>query len=202
MRHDPDTRASGDDSRPQVLSAQLLRRRAVRSLLQSALVSTAVIVGYFVLPFTSPLSTSTAVLLFLGLAVVAALLTWQIRAITRSPYPRARTFTAMATTLPVFLVVFATTYFVMSRAEPNNFSEALSRLDSAYFTVTVFATVGFGDIVPLTAAARGVTTVQMLGDVVIVGLVAHVIVGAMREGLRRRGLDEDLEDRTDDDGVT
>lgn len=196
MRHD--TRAPGDDSAPRVLSTQLLRRRAVRSLLQSALVSIVIIAGYFVLPFTSPLSTSTALLLILGLVAVAALLTWQIRAITRSPYPRARTVTALATTLPVFLVVFATTYFVMSRAEPDNFSEPLSRLDSAYFTVTVFATVGFGDIVPVTAAARGVTTVQMLGDVVIVGLVAHVIVGAMRMGLRRRGLDDDLVEDMDD----
>jgi hypothetical protein len=129
-------------------------------------VSIVIIAGYFVLPFTSPLSTSTALLLILGLVAVAALLTWQIRAITRSPYPRARTVTALATTLPVFLVVFAT--------------------------------VGFGDIVPVTAGARGVTTVQMLGDVVIVGLVAHVIVGAMRMGLRRRGLDDDLDEHMDD----
>ena len=199
MRHDPDKLASADDGPPpRMLSEHLRRRHAALSLLQSALVSTAIVVSYFVLPLASPLTTATVLVLLLGLAVVAGLLTWHIRGIARSPYPRARTVTALATTLPLFLVVFASTYFVMGRTDPGSFSEALSRLDAIYFTVTVFATVGFGDIVPLTTAARIVVTVQMLGDVVLVGFVAHAIVGAMRVGLRRRGLDDDL----DEDRVT
>ncbi len=193
MTHDPDTRAPGGDSRPQAFSSRPLRRRAVRSLLRSALVSVAVIIGYFILPLSSPLTTATVLVLVLGLAVVIALLAWHIHGIARSPYPRVRTVTALGTSLPVFLVVFATTYFVMGRTQPSNFSETLSRLDAIYFTVTVFATVGFGDIVPVTAAARGVVTLQMIGDVVLVGLVAHVIVGAMRVGLRRQGLDDGLD---------
>jgi len=35
-------------------------------------------------------------------------------------------------------------------------------------------------------AARAVTTVQMLGDVVLVGVVARLVIGAMRRGLERR----------------
>ena len=46
----------------------------------------------------------------------------------------------------------------------------------------MFATVGFGDITPVTSAARAATTLQMVGDVILVGLVAQVIVGAMRSG--------------------
>ncbi len=90
-------------------------------------------------------------------------------------------------------MVFATTYFEMERTIPGSLSEKLSKLDAFYFTVTVFATVGFGDITPVSTAARGVTTLQMLGDIILVGLVVHVIVGAMREGLRRQGVPEDLD---------
>ena len=61
----------------------------------------------------------------------------------------------------------------MGRAQPAQFSEPLTRLDAAYFTVTIFATVGFGDIVAVSEAARAVATVQMVGDLVIVGVVAR-----------------------------
>ena len=69
---------------------------------------------------------------------------------------------------------------------PGAFSEPLRRTDALYFTITVFATVGFGDIAPVTAGARVVTMVQMLGDLLVVGLVLHLMVGAVRAGLRRR----------------
>jgi voltage-gated potassium channel len=166
-----------------------VRRRAARALLSSATVSTAVVTGYFVLPLSSAFTTATVLVLVGGLSTVGLLLVWHLRSILRSPYPRVRAVAALATTLPVFLVVFATTYFVMSRTNAGQFSEPLSRLDSAYYTVTVFATVGFGDITPLTSAARVATMLQMIGDVVLVGLVVHVIVGAVRLGLRRQESD-------------
>jgi voltage-gated potassium channel len=150
------------------------------------MVTTLVIVCYFVLPFSSAITTTTVVLLVVGLAAIGGLLVWHLRSIMRSPYPRVRAVAALATTVPMFLVLFATSYFVMSRTVRGNFSEPLSRLDSAYYTVTVFATVGFGDITPVTAAARAATTLQMVGDVILVGLVAQAIVGAMRQGVRRR----------------
>jgi hypothetical protein len=44
-----------------------------------------------------------------------------------------------------------------------------------------------------------VTTVQMVGDLVILGLVAQVIVGAMRQGLRRRAAEAGVEAEQDAD---
>jgi voltage-gated potassium channel len=168
-----------------------VRRRAARSLLSSGLVSTFVIVGYFLLPLSSAFTSTTVVLLIAGLVGLSALLAWHLRSILSSPYPRVRAVAALATLVPMFLVLFATAYFVMSRTVPGNFSEPLSRLDSAYYTVTVFATVGFGDITPVTSGARAATTLQMVGDVILVGLVAQVIVGAVRQGVRRRDAQAD-----------
>jgi voltage-gated potassium channel len=167
-----------------------VRRRAARALLSSGLVSILVVAAYFLLPFSSTFTNTTLVLLVVGLFALSVLLAWHLRSIMRSPYPRIRAVAALATTLPIFLVLFATTYFVMSRASLESFSEPLSRLDSAYFTITVFSTVGFGDITPVTQTARTATMVQMIGDVVLVGLVAQVIVGAVRQGVRRRDAHE------------
>jgi voltage-gated potassium channel len=160
------------------------RRLAMVSLLRSLAVSVVIVASYFLLPFR--LNGDLPLVLFAGLAVVALLLAWQIRDIARSPYPRIRALGSLATSVPLFLAVFATTYFLMGQAEPANFSEPLSRLDSAYFTVTVFATVGFGDIVGVSEAARTVVTVQMIGDLVIVGLVARTLFGAVQANLSRR----------------
>lgn len=55
---------------------------------------------------------------------------WQILDISRSPYPRIRAIGALATSVPLFLAVFATAYFLMSRAQPATFSEPLNRLDA------------------------------------------------------------------------
>jgi hypothetical protein len=162
------------------------RRHAVRALVRSALVSVLLIVLYFAVPLTDRLVTPTGLLLVGGLVVLTVLLTWHLRSIVTSPYPRARAAAALTTSLTVFLVLFSSVYLLMSRSDPGSFSEPLNRLDAAYFTITVFATVGFGDIIAVSSAARAVTTVQMLGDVVLVGVVARLVVGAVRRGLERR----------------
>ena len=85
-----------------------------------------------------------------------------------------------------FLLLFAAAYLLMADADAGAFSEPLSRTDALYFTITVFATVGFGDITPKTDLARVATMVQMLGDLLVVGLVLHLTVGAVQAGLQRR----------------
>jgi hypothetical protein len=159
---------------------------ALLSLLRSFLLATAMVVAYFVLPLGSALAADTIVVLVLGIGLVAVLLALQVRSILRSPYPAAKAVGALMVSVPLFLVLFATTYYLLAQAEPTMFSERLSRLDALYFTVTVFATVGFGDITATTQSARALTTVQMVADVVLVGLIARVVVGAVQWGRRRQ----------------
>jgi voltage-gated potassium channel len=159
-------------------------------------VSTAAVVCFFTLPLSSALTTTTSLTLVAGLSTVTVLVVWQVRSILRSPHPRARAVAAIVTTVPLFLVVFATAHYAMSRSAPESFSEPLSRLDAAYFTMTVFATVGFGDITPTSTAARIATTLQMLGDVIVVGFVVQVIAGAMRQGIKRRAAESADESTT------
>jgi voltage-gated potassium channel len=113
------------------------------------------------------------------------LVAWQVRAILRSPYPALRAVEAIALLLPLFLLLFAGTYAVLSGSDPGAFTEPLSQLDSLYFVVTVFATVGFGDISAVSGVARVLVTVQMVGDLVLIGLVLRVFLGAVDRGRRR-----------------
>jgi voltage-gated potassium channel len=52
--------------------------------------------------------------------------------------------------------------------------------------VTVFSTVGFGDIAPRSEPARVVLIVQMLGDLAVLGAGVRVLLGAVRRGRQRR----------------
>lgn len=164
----------------------LMRRRAARAMAYSVLVSLLIVVAYFVLPLSSAVTATTAVTLALGLSLIVLVLAWHLHEIIRSPYPRVRAAAALVTLVPLFLVVFAASYVVLSQAQPSSFSERLDRMSAAYYTVTVFATVGFGDIAPVTTAARAATTVQMLGGLVLVGVAARVILGAARVGVARK----------------
>jgi hypothetical protein len=124
--------------------------------------------------------------LVLGVAFLAALVAFQACRIVVSPFPGVRAVEALATNVPFALLLFASTYFVIERLRPGSFTQALSRTDALYFTVTVFSTVGFGDITAKAEQARLVVTSQMIIDLLIVGVALKVILGAARSGAQRR----------------
>jgi len=117
---------------------------------------------------------------------------YQVRAIIRHPHSAVCAIEALAITVPVFLLLFAAAYFMMEQANPGNFNvDSLTRTDSLYFTVTVFATVGFGDITATSQVARVAVVAQMILDLLVLGLVVKVFVGAVETG---RGLHRTRQD--------
>jgi hypothetical protein len=162
------------------LSRRARRGPAFRALLRSVLSTAGLVAVYFGIPLDGQFTVATAVTLACGLLVFGGIVGWQARAITRSPHPRLRAVEALATSVPLFLLLYATSYVLMSHGQASAFSEPLDRIDALYFTVTVFATVGFGDIAPSSTPARILVTTQMLGDLLVVGVVARVLVGAVK----------------------
>jgi Ion channel len=149
--------------------------------------STAVLLAvYYLLPLDRSAEWVAVTTLVIGLVALIGLVAYQVRAISGSRYPGLRALEALAFTIPLFLLLFASTYLVMAALSARNFSQPLNHTGALYFTVTVFATVGFGDITPTAAVARLVVTGQMLTDLVILGVGARVILGAVSRGRQRR----------------
>jgi voltage-gated potassium channel len=162
------------------------KRLIVASLLRAGASVTLLTAAYYTIPLDRPLNAATWIGFVLGLGAFAAVIAWQVRAILASDVPRLRAVQAVAIGLPMLLLLFASAYLRISHDAPDSFSEALGRTDSLYFTVTVFTTVGFGDIAPRSELARILTMIQMLTGLVVVGLVAKVLLNAVQTAVRRR----------------
>jgi hypothetical protein len=169
------------------LTPRARRRLVTLSLLRSAASVTLLVVVYYKAPLDVSLDTASWIEFGVALLAFAVMIAWQVRAIISSNLPRLRAIQAVAVGLPLLLLMFASAYIVIAGNQPDAFTEALSRTDSLYFTVTVFATVGFGDIAPKTELARVVTMIQMLLGVVVVGLIAKIFLNAVQVAVRRRG---------------
>jgi voltage-gated potassium channel len=168
------------------LSRSVRRRLLAVSLLRSAAAVAVLLLVYYLAPLDRPIDLVAWIEFGTGLLAFALILTWQVRAILNSHVPRLQAGQTVAVGLPMLLVGFAATYVVIASNTPDSFTEPLSRTDALYFTVTVFATVGFGDIAPRGEVARVVTTIQMLTGLVVVGLIAKVLIGAVHLAERRR----------------
>ncbi len=155
-------------------------------MLRASLTAASLVTLYYVLPLNGRLSQTGYVLLPVGLIAFGVLTRHEVRAIVRSPTPWMRAVQLLATVVPFFVIVLASTYYMMSRQTPGAFNEHLGRTDALYFTLTVFSTLGFGDIAPLSQAARIVVMVQIVGDLVVLGAGVHVITGAVNRGMERR----------------
>jgi hypothetical protein len=163
-----------------------LRGPVLRGLVRAALNATAVVVLYYVLPLSRAVSWRTVGWLLGGLLLVGLLIAGQIRSILRARYPTLRAMEALATSIPLFLVVFASVYEMLDVGLAGSFSQHLTRTDALYFVVTVFSTVGFGDITATSETARVLVTVQMIGDLVLIGLVIRAFLAAVDRGRHRR----------------
>ena len=158
----------------------------MRSFLQATGSTVALVVLYYLLPLNHSSTWAAVTILVIGLVLFIGLVAFQVRSIVRSRFPALRAIEALATSIPLFLLLFASVYVVMATISASNFSEPLTHTDALYFTVTVFSTVGFGDITAKSEAARLVVTSQMIADLLIIGLGLRIIVGAVTRSRQQR----------------
>jgi len=146
-------------------------------------------VYYLVPPGVVPARRHPDAGLFLHLGAAAALfaviLAGQARRILAAELPELRAIEALGFVVPLFLVLFAAIYLSLSNSTAGMFSEPLNHTRALYFAVTIFSTVGFGDITPKTDAAMIVVSAQMLLDLVIIGAVVRLLLNAAQSSLAR-----------------
>lgn len=161
---------------------RILERALVRPT-ATALMLTAL---YFLVPMSEIADLGSIAFFCSMIVLVIAVCAWQVTKVLRAEYPAVQAIEALAAVIPVYLFGFSTAYFLIASSSAANFSEAVSRMGSLYFTLSVFTTVGFGDITASTDFARAVVTVQMVGNLVIVALGGRLLLAAVRRGRARR----------------
>lgn len=147
-----------------------VRREALRIVVRSVLTLVLLLAAYFLVPAPHDDQRLSRVMLA---TVATAGFCWvfvrQLRHIQTSPVPRLRAVEALVAVATLFVLGLAVGHLLLDASAPGSYSEPLDRMDSLYFTITVLATVGFGDITPVSTTARALTTVQMLLGVALVG---------------------------------
>jgi len=163
------------------------RRRRISLIALRVLVTSGVLVAlYYALPLDRLSGVPVSVSLAVGLLILAGVSTWQVREVTGARYPAIRAIEALAATIPLLLILFASSYFLLAQADPASFNDqSLDRTDLLYFTVTVFSSTGFGDIVATSSSAVVLVTFQMALDLVVLGLGLRVFTRAIHIGQSR-----------------
>ena len=183
---------SGDASAPEELIAinrlqDLQRHQRRRVLARNVLTIIGSWILLFVVFFLEPSkgfgTTRPTLMLTVGIVLVCGMLYYQYRQITSARFPMVRATVAIAIVIPFFLVVFSMMYLAMSASTPTSFSQHLDHVRALYFTITTFATVGFGDITPTTDIARMIVSVQMLLDLVVIGVGVRLLFNVAKVGM-------------------
>ncbi|MEV5480448.1 MULTISPECIES: potassium channel family protein [Streptomyces] len=123
---------------------------------------------------------------FLLIALIIPLSAASLIAANRVAPRRPRLAAWLAMTLAVVAGGFAAEYRVIENINSGQFSNLHSGLDALYFSVTVMATVGFGDVHPQGSLAKLIVTTQMLVDLVGVAVVLAVIAEVASASRRQR----------------
>jgi voltage-gated potassium channel len=86
----------------------------VRAVLRIAGSISVLVALYYLLPLEHSPTWGAVTILVIGLAIFIGLVSFQVRAIIRSSFPGLRAIEALATSVPLFLLLFASTYVVMA----------------------------------------------------------------------------------------
>ena len=167
---------------------ELDRRRRRREVVRTActvVLTWLLLFGiYYVVPFTDRTSGESVARLLLAIALFSLVLAWQARRVAHAELPGLRAVQALGAAIPLFLVVFAILYLSLSQASTSRFSEPLNHTGALYLVITVFSTVGFGDITPKGDLTRILVSIQMLVDLIAIGAVVRLLTTAAKGGFR------------------
>jgi voltage-gated potassium channel len=179
---------------PMLTSGQHLWKRALLVLIRLTLSLSVLALAYCLLPTRGRGDGTDIPWLILALCVFAGVIAIQVPAIIRAKNPVLRAVEAMTLLVAVYLLIFARIYLSASVNDPSTFTLPLNHAVALYFTVTVFATVGFGDIVAQTDGMRLLVTLQMVVNLIVLGVVIRLLTSAARQGIAMRRGQADVHD--------
>jgi hypothetical protein len=127
-----------------------------------------------------------------AVALLTLLFLRGLRTVPRAARPMLWTVAMLVVFLELIVLLFSYVYLSLEVTTPGSVPGIVTHLDAVYFTVTMLATVGFGDITPASQVARSVATFQMLVNLVLLGAVVRVGVSVGKQAAERRARTEGL----------
>ncbi|HXY28120.1 MAG TPA: potassium channel family protein [Acidimicrobiales bacterium] len=164
------------------------RRLALVRMAATIVLSWVLIFGaYFALPIGRESGLRALLRLGADIALLGVVFFWQVRRISVAELPELRAVEALGVVIALFLVSFSGLYLALSHESVRTFTQDLDHVKALYFTITIFSTVGFGDITPTTDGARVLVSTQMMLDLLIIGAVVRVLFNAARSRVAPTG---------------
>jgi voltage-gated potassium channel len=139
-------------------------------------------------------------LLIIGMGVYALVLRWQLKRVVKSKRPGLVAAESLILSAALFIAIFSAIYVIIDGDSPGSFSEPIDHFTAAYFTLTVLATVGFGDITAVSDTARFIVMLQMALGLGFLAIIIKVFTSAAQQA--RAARDERRRAQEDGHGET
>jgi voltage-gated potassium channel len=155
------------------------RHPLVVTLAHTTVVLVLLTFGYYLLPLRAPWGDTVSAGRLAGSLIAWVLLAFLARAESRrsrAKLPREyHRVQQLLSALYMLVLSFALLYVVTATAAPEQFAGLANRSDALYFSVTIMATVGFGDVHAVGTPARLMVTAQMLFNLIYLGTALRVL---------------------------
>jgi hypothetical protein len=156
--------------------------RALRKTSLTVLTVVVPVVVYFVMPLDKEFGKLLAVLLVLvSAASLIPISIRQAQLVLRSEDPLFDAMRCIVSALVFLVISFSSAYYVLGTGYDNEIQGLETKLDAIYFTITILATVGFGDITADGQWARGIVSGQMIVNLAVLAVALRVVSWALKE---------------------
>ena len=157
----------------------------VRLLGHTTVVLVLLTLGYYLLPLRfdrgGTWTVARLVISLLALGLLAVLFRRRQRKSRAVLSPRYLRIEWLLSALYVLVLTFALVYAALATFRTGEFVGIEDRTDALYFSVTVVATVGFGDIHAQGTAAKLLVTVHMLFNLIYLGTALRLLTGSQAQ---------------------
>ena len=155
------------------------RRERIRDVLQHVLVLGAALAAFYLVPVTGRFWDLSALGFVVVLIAMVVMISRQLTKQARAGSNSSVQLKSLLFLLYPIVAVFALAYYILFVHNPAQFDGIANRTDALYYTVVTLGTVGFGDVHLVGQVAKIITMIQIVFDLVVIGLLLSIAASRM-----------------------